>query len=1037
VPISPPLNRLRTAASRIARLSGARAEASLYGDFQIFLVEAAQALGHTIGVVPQMADGRLVPDFGLFRGEDHIGWVELKAPEKDLDALRGHDLEQHERARKDLESFILTNGWDWRFFAEGELVGAASFPQDAFRDPEETITPNATDDLSAFLNRAFSRSASEIRTAEEATRLMAHRARGLKAAVLEAMRVPGPVLEGLYLEFEGLVYRSGREFKRSDFADAYAQTVVFGLLLGRLAAQQPLRLETAAAGVHAERHPFLFRCLNIMTDSTLSADLRTLLQEAVTTVNRIAPRAFERSSGGRDPLLYAYEDFFSVYDPEERAARGVYYTPPYVVAYQIAGIQRLLRDEFGFSGLRDADVRFLDPATGTGTYLLGLLEAAAEELETTGAAVDVELAEMVVDRVRAFELMIGPYTVAHQRVATWLQEAGADVGTRLPILLVDTLAEVLAGGVQSRFGPLGDEIAHEREAAEQVKSTEPILVVVGNPPYDRIKREQLGDHWLLDRIQDMIERTPQRDRGQVHPIYDFYVAFWRWALWLVAERASEISGRGMLAYITNRSWIIGRTFGGMRSLFTERCRSLYVLDLGGDLRTSGTQEVDQNVFDVGVGVAIVFAVVDPDAGAEAAVHYARVWGSRAEKEAFLSEPFEPTGFELVDRADPTAPFVPLSWGELDTSPGIEEVFVQHETGVQTSRDALAVGVRADDILTTRPLGGSIGDWSRLKGDERNRVFHTTRTHPEAPGSTPSTDEIRRYAYRPLDYRYIYNDHNFIEWPRPGLQRAFGGSNLALVTIGRGFGYGPAAFPVDALPDLHVFRGFGGSRGIYPLYGEARSARPRGGRRSRAGQLPIEDEVTLAPAISPTVTAWAATTLNEPTPEDIFAYVCAVLGAPSYVIRFEERGLVAERPRVPLTTDAGLATEAVVLGQRLIELWTLKAEPLSDVRWAPGSTAATFGRASYDASLSELSVASRVLQGVTEEAWHFEVSGLRVLVRYLEDRSHLPADRLALDELRRVVSSARGIVALQGELDDLLQRILVGPLNTTSQPPDQE
>src|SRR5205823_1440561 len=121
-------------------------------------------------------------------------------------------------------------------------------------------------------------------------------------------------------------------------------------------------------------------------------------------------------------------------------------------------------------------------------------------------------------RVRAFELMIGPYTVAHQRVATWLQDAGANVGTRLPILLVDTLAEVLAGGVQSRFGPLGDEIAHEREAAEHVKSTEPILVVVGNPPYDRIKRDQLGDHWLLDRIQDMVERTPQRDRGQVHPI---------------------------------------------------------------------------------------------------------------------------------------------------------------------------------------------------------------------------------------------------------------------------------------------------------------------------------------------------------------------------------------------------------------------------------------------------------------------------------------------------------------------------------------
>jgi hypothetical protein len=1028
VPLSASLDQLRSAAAAIATVTGARAEQSLYGDFQTFLNASSEELRVAIRAVPQITTGRLVPDFGLYRETNHVGWVELKAPDKDLDSLRGHDQTQFERMREDLEAFVITNGLVWRLYVNGQLVAQATLQREALRDPSVELPDAAVADLEALLEAAYSRAPSVIANPDEATVLMAHRARALRRAVAEQMRgTPEPLLEGLYDEFNELVYKSGRAYSHTDFADAYAQTAVFGLLLARLETGAELALDTAATGIDAAQHPFLHRCLSIMTDAALAPDLRTLLQEAVTTVNRIPPRIFQRN-GDRDPLLYAYENFFAAYDPTERASRGVYYTPPYVVSYQVEGVHALLRNSFGFSGLTDAGVRYLDPATGSGTYLLGLLERALELEEAGGGAADAAIAEMVQDRVRAFELMIGPYTVAHQRVSTFLRDERVMIGSRLPIYLVDTLAEALEGVEQSRFGPIGAVITQEREAAERVKTTEPILVVIGNPPYDRIRRAQIGDHWLLERIQDLIERTPAADRGQIHPIYDFYVAFWRWALWLVAERGLDgVRGRGIVAYITNRSWIIGKTFGGMRSVFTERCRAVYVLDLGGDLRTSGTRLHDQNVFDVGVGVAITFAVVDVDHAEPAEVYYQRIFGTRTEKEQHLRQSFDLQAFAPVERLELTDPFLPVDWDSLATSASVEDLFLEPETGVQTSRDSLVVGVRPDDLLTEAPapLEGTIGTWSRLEGAERDEVFHTTTTHPVAPGGTPSRSYVTRYAYRPLDYRHLYNDPRFIHRPRPALQRAFRRpeGNLALVTIERGFGPGPAAFPVDELPDLHVFRGFGGARGVYPLYGRAQV-----GRRAVGAQLTIApEEHDLEVMLSAELLEWAANMLASPDPETVFAYLCAVLGAPAYVPLFEERGLIAGRPRVPLTLDPELAAEGARLGSMVIDFWTLRAEPHAAVRWAVGTTAAVMGDAARDEQEEALAVAGRRLEGITTAVWEFEVSGYPVLLRYCQARADQPTSGSSLDELRRVASAIRSLVELGPELDLLLERILAGDL----------
>ena len=760
------LDAFRAQALQIGGLQGARAEQGLYGPFGTLLQQSAVGLGHQVTIVQQVGSLNLVPDYGVFRNGHIVGWVELKAPDKDLDNLRGHDLRQFRRALVSLEAFALTNGWDWRCFEQGALVDSAVLPRDFLSSAASQPSAASVSDLWTLLDRVLGRSPLPVATLEEAIRLMARRAQAVREAVDLEMRTPAPLVQALYDEFRGLVYASGRPYSRSDFADAYGQTVIFGLLLALINAGAAVSTHTAATQIGAAQHPFLARCLQLLTDPSLPPDLRGPLEEAVTAINRIPPSLF-KAPGQTEPILYAYEQFFAEYDPDERAARGVYYTPPYVVSHQVAGIQRLLRDAFGVTGLADPSVTYLDPATGTGTYLLGLLRAAEAELNASGAAADVELAALVKDRLHAFELMVGPYTVAHQRLGAFLQGHNVRLNQRLPIYLVDTIAETLAGTAQSRFGPLGNELAQEREAAEHVKRQEPVLVVLGNPPYDRIRRSQLGDQWMQSLLADIKDRTPQGDRGNLKALYDYYIAFWRWAAWLVSERQlpnGASQQRAILAYISNRSWLLGRAFSGLRSLISDIASEIWVLDLGGDRRTSHTRLNDNNVFDIGVGVAITFVVVDSTHHGPPAVRHQRVWGTRALKEAELLKPFDPSQYAAVSRAGATDPLVPVEWGALSTSPHLEQVFTQHETGVQASRPWL-IGIDPADVLDlSGPVpGGTAGEWSQLSGQEREDVFHVTRTHPRAPLGPVSVNRLKRYAYRPMDYPVVYNDPDFLEW----------------------------------------------------------------------------------------------------------------------------------------------------------------------------------------------------------------------------------------------------------------------------------
>ena len=692
-------------------------------------------------------------------------------------------------------------------------------------------------------------------------------------------------------------------------------------------------------GIAPTMHPLLAQCLGILWQpASQPAILKPLLEELCITVNNIDPTLFApKSSKGKrkyitDPIVHAYEPFFQQYDPAARESAGVYYTPTEIVAHIIDGVEELLVGSLLRSdGLLDEGAKFLDPATGTGTFLLGLTSAVVEAAKSAGLPVDQMVTEVMTKRTSAFELFPGPYTVAHQRLEVALKSFGAALTDRLPIYLADTLAAPEAGTlVGSGFGLAGVEIKREREEADKVKTAQDILVILGNPPYERVKQSGGGGFELFatSLLEQLKKATPLDFRADLKSTKDLFVAFWLWSLWALQPPALRLgniesptlkpkTNHGIISFITNRTWISGRSLAGLRRLMRRGAKEIWICDLGGDNRGAHGAKSwaggDANVFGIQTGVAIAWGVFDRDYDGEPTVYYRRMYGSKPAKLAELAAGFERSDFEVLGGED-IAPFLPNRWGDspLATSPRISELFaIQPETGNLTSRDTKShppIGTRKSDVYAATRIGrdktvvsGSLGEWSRLGSAQRVIEWQTAqskragKTAP-APGSL-SESRLRSYAYRPLDFRFLYDDDKWIDWPRPRLREVYGKDNRvwALVTNPKDHGRGPAVIHVDRLMDQHVYNRRG-AKGVYYLW------RPyvQGHVLPDARTILQNDQSCT---FSSLVYDWLDGIGRSGQVEDAYDYILAVLSAPTYTADHWQ-ALENDTLRVPFDRRSG-------------------------------------------------------------------------------------------------------------------------------------
>ena len=481
---------------------------------------------------------------------------------------------------------------------------------------------------------------------------------------------------------------------------------------------------------------------------------------------------FTRFSEG-EAVPYFYEPFLESFDPDLRKQLGVWYTPTEVVRYMVARVDKALKDDLDIAdGLAAENVYVLDPCCGTGAYLSEVLRRVAANLEGRGlgALTGARVKQAATERVFGFEIMPAPFVVAHLQVGLTMQDFGAplgDDGTERPGVF---LTNALTGWEPRTTKPLPfPELEEERDRAEQVKQETPVLVILGNPPYNGFAGMAVDEERELSEAYRTTKRV-RRPEGQ--GLNDLYVRFFRMA----ERRIVEKTGRGVVCFISNYSWLDGLSFTGMRERYLEAFDAVRVDNLNGDKYKTGKVAPDgtpdPSIFStpgdpvgIQVGTAITTLVRKADHAPAGEVGFRHLWGQAKCAELMATAEEAPgTLYEGVEPVLPLGlPFVQTavseSWFDW---PALPDLFPVSFPGVKTSRDGFLVDVDLDR------LKARIADYfnTDVSHEEIARrypsVMKTTarfdaraiRDALLARGG-PTEDGFVRFTYRPFDNRWLY------------------------------------------------------------------------------------------------------------------------------------------------------------------------------------------------------------------------------------------------------------------------------------------
>lgn len=956
------------------------------------------------------------PDFAAHSDDLPVGYIELKAPGKGAnpDLFKGHDREQWKRFQN-VPNLIYTDGNEWALYRSGELATERiKLSGDIRTDGKKAVSEENAKSLFQLFADFTAWMPIVPKKPKELAAFLAPFCRLIREEVIDSLKISSSPMHSLKAEIKALLFPDAND---DQFADAYAQTIVFALLLGQMEGADVLDLRKTYDTLE-HHHSLLSRSLEFLTDKEAQKEISASLSITQRVIHEIPPDVLIATSATKDPWLFFYEDFLAIYDPKLRKEAGVYFTPLEVVRCQVRLIDEILQKQLGRNmGFVEAGVAILDPAAGTGTYLLGIIEHALARVgaeEGPGAVKGG--ARSLTHNLHGFEWMVGPYSVAQLRISQALTKQGITLPSTGPgIYLTNTLE---SPHTVPPAPPLFHKpIAQEHERALKVKDSEHVLVCLGNPPYGR--HEAMSDdnkavtggwvrygddkHKAAPILEEFLK--PARDAGYgVHlkNLYNLYIYFIRWSLWKVFEHKTA-TGPGILSFITASSYLDGDAFVGVREHMRRICDHIDIIDLGGEGR--GTRR-DENVFAIQTPVAIFVAwrkaKQKPDT--PATVRYTRIEGTREEKLTALDSIASNSDLKWeVVPSDWQAPFKPVSANDFDQWPSITNLFPWQNNGVQCKRTWPIAPTK--ELLETRwkELLRSSDTAAAMKesGDrtislEQIDLFDSKKILPAL--KTLSKDEkirtIVKYSYRSFDQQYLLADNRLISRPRPPLWLVHGDKQIYLTSlITKLLGNGPALTACAHIPDLDHFSNRG-AKDIVPLYRDAAATQPN-----------------ILPGL---LERLSKTFGRKITPEDFVGYVYGILAQPEYTGRFADE-LTSKEVRVPLTKDKKLFVKVSEFGKELIWLHTY-GERLHDTSHPAGQIPkgnaqcikAVSDQESkypnefhYDETTKKLHVGDGEFAPMPLAVWEFEVSGLKVVQSWLGYRMRERSGKKSspLDDIR--------------------------------------
>ena len=764
------------------------------------------------------------PDLTIMRGEVPVGYVEAKDVGLDIRKMKGANADQQKRYRDALPNLIYTNGLDFDFYRHAPdgtseriadvsiadyLMGLQAKPQrfDALAD---WLTNFASGD---FQGQTIT---SSVRLAK----IMADKAKLIRDAFGKALVADKENETELAAQFLGFKETLIRDFTKAQFADIYAETIVYGMFAARyhdktlndFSREEAMELLPAS-------NPFLKKLFQYVAVRDLDPGVRWAIDELVsvfraTNVNKIMNR-WSDSKDKRDPFLHFYENFLAEYNPKKRKSRGVWYTPEPVVNFLVRAVDDVLKEEFGIAdGLASTEkttitrsrgqagpakrgkaqavetfeeevhrVQILDPATGTGTFLAEVIKQIEPRVKAAGSGVwSNYVEEHLIPRLHGFELLMASYAMCHMKLDMMLSDSGyepSDKPPRLSVYLTNTLEEP-DEEVSDLF--MAKWLSDEARGANEVKREKPVMCIVGNPPYSGVSANKGATFQQINDLLKDYKKEPGGERSlqeRRHWLDDDYVKFIRFA-----EHMIEKNGAGVFAFVTNHGYISNPTFRGMRWRLQKTFDRVYVIDLHGNANRRERHpdgSADDNVFDISVGTALLICVKNPKSDRKKRVLHRDLWGRRRQKYNLLAQQ-SLASLQLEElRLDPRfVMFYPIDQVLLDRymeAFSLKALFSLSQKGIITARDHFAVDIDRNELETRlSELSDSTietedfrqkyfshkSDKKYKKGDSRGWKLEEVR---QDLSSSPTNFEIEQIDYRPFDRRWVSMSPLVNDWPR--------------------------------------------------------------------------------------------------------------------------------------------------------------------------------------------------------------------------------------------------------------------------------
>lgn len=990
------------------------------------------------------------PDFIFMRGDVPVGHCEAKDVGVELKRLKDRNIEQKQRYLKGFTNLLYTNGLDFEFYREGELIRSISIG-DVLMGLQPK--PEAFAELEAQLKDFVAQTPRTITSSKRLAELMAAKAVLIKdvmgrALVADLERNGDTDLTAQYRAFqEHLIH----DITAADFADIYAETIAYGLFAARLHDQT---LDTfsrqEALELLPKSNPFLRRLFGYIAGPDLDDRMAWIIDDLTKiflacNLNEIMAD-FGRLTGQNDPFLHFYETFLAAYNPAKRKARGVWYTPEPVVNFIVRAVDEVLKTEFGLAdGLADTSkiridfdtgqtdkkgkaitekrdvhrVQILDPATGTGTFLAEVIKQIGKRVKDAApghwsAYVETEL----IPRIHGFELLMASYAMCHMKLDMILTEMGykpSGEPPRLSVYLTNSLEE----GERVEQVLFARWLAEEAREASKIKRDMPIMCVIGNPPYSGESANK--GHWIMG-LMDAYKKEPggKEKLKERNPkwINDDYVKFIRFG-----EHMIEKNGEGILGFITNHGYLDNPTFRGMRWHLLNTFDAIYVLDLHGNAKkkeVSPDGSADKNVFDIQQGVAIIIAVKKAGTGKDkklAKVFHGDLWGTRSGKYDALREAgvkakhFEPLSLQAPQYVMTRRDYA-LEEAYREGF-GVQELMPVNSVGIVTARDALTIDMDKGELWRR------VQDFAALPVEEAREKYQLGKDvrdwqvgWAQADVKTNfSEDRVVPIAYRPFDTRWTYytgNSRGFICYPRDEVMQQLNGvSNMAL-SICRQSGVNEWAHIscVQTIVDDSYVSNRSKERGYaLPLY-----------LYPEEGSLDQTRRVNFDPKIWRKLRELAKDdTRGEPDEIAIFDYIYGVLHSPDYRETFAEF-LKTDFPRIPYPASPDIFWHVAEKGGALRRLHLMEPASIGETPFPfMGEGDSVVDRPSFDAGSVWINKAQR-FEGVPEIAWNFYIGGYQPAQKWLKDRKGRALSFADIQHYQRIIKVLSETHRIMGEIE---------------------